>query len=180
MSPELHFCIYSTGKTNDRIVIMNTLITLLRILVLGALIGFAGCKPARPVDTTTPAKQAETPTPVRQAEALTPTGEADITTQRCFNTLLGAMTAGDYDQFVSVGDEKFRKLFIPTTFHWISQSLAPRFQRGCTPTYLGQLRQKGVQVSLWRLAFADGGDDRLARMSVSRDGVGGFLITPAF
>jgi hypothetical protein len=105
--------------------------------------------------------------------------QADPTTQRCFDTLLAATTADDYDQFVSVADNSFRRAITPAVFHSVSQSLAPRMQRGCTPTYLGQLRQNGTQVSLWRLAFADGGDDRLARMSMSQDRVSGFLITPA-
>ena len=82
--------------------------------------------------------------------------QADTTTQRCFDTLLAATTADDYHQFVSVADDTFRRGITPTTFHSVSQSLAPRMQRGCTPTYLGQLRQNGAQVSLWRLTFADG------------------------
>jgi hypothetical protein len=84
------------------------------------------------------------------------------------------------DQFVSVAGDTFRSHVTPTTFHALSQSLAPRMQRGCTPTHLGQLRQNGAQISLWSLAFADEGDDRLARMSMSQDRVGGFLITQAF
>ena len=109
-----------------------------------------------------------------------PVSRADATTQSCFDTLLAATAAGDYDQFVSVADATFRRSITPTAFHSISQSLAPRMQRGFTPTYLGHLRQNGAQVSLWRLAFADGGDDRLARMSMSQDRVDGILITPAF
>jgi hypothetical protein len=108
------------------------------------------------------------------------TNQADTTTQRCFDTLLAATAANDYDQFVSMADDTFRRSITRIAFQSISQSLAPRMQRGCTPTYLGQLQQNGAQVSLWRLTFADGGDDRLARMSLSQDRVDGFLITPAF
>jgi hypothetical protein len=79
-----------------------------------------------------------------------------------------------------MADDTFRRSITRIAFQSISQSLAPRMQRGCTPTYLGQLQQNGAQVSLWRLTFADGGDDRLARMSLSQDRVDGFLITPAF
>ena len=108
------------------------------------------------------------------------TSRADTTTQRCFDTLLAATAANNYDQFVSVADDAFRSSITPVAFESISQSLAPRMQRGWTPTYLGQFQQSGGQVSLWRLAFADGGDDRLARMSMSQERVNGFLITPAF
>lgn len=108
------------------------------------------------------------------------TSQADVTVQRCFDTLLAATAANDYDQFVSVADDTFRRRLTPVAFQSISQGLAPRLQGGWTPTYLGQLQQSGAQVSLWRLAFADGGDDRLVRISMSRDRVNGFLITPAF
>jgi hypothetical protein len=106
---------------------------------------------------------------------------ADASTQRCFDTLLAATAADDYDQFISVGDDGFRKGITPDMFHSISQSLASRMQHGgCTPTYLGQLRQYGAQVSLWRLKFA-GGDDLLVHMSMlSQNRVEGFRITPAF
>jgi hypothetical protein len=106
--------------------------------------------------------------------------EVDSTAQSSFQTVLAAIAADDYDQFVSVAGDTFRSHITPTTFHALSQSLAPRMQRGCTPTYLGQLRQNGAEISLWILAFADGGDDRLARMSMSQDRVDGFLITQAF
>jgi hypothetical protein len=106
--------------------------------------------------------------------------QIDSDTQRCLNTLLAAIAAENYDQFVSVADDRFRQGITQGTFQLISQGLAPRMQRGYTAAYLGQLQQNGAQVSLWRLAFADGGDDRLARMSMSQDRVDGFLITPAF
>src|SRR5947207_2082367 len=93
--------------------------------------------------------------------------KADTATRSCFDTLLAATTADDYDQFVSVADAPFRRSITPATFHAVSKALAPRMQRGYTTTYLGKLRQDGAQVSLWRLEFADGGDDRLARMSMS-------------
>jgi hypothetical protein len=118
--------------------------------------------------------------PSVQTPTAQPIGLADTTTQRCFDTLLAATTADDYDRFISVGDDMFRSLLTPAAFHSLSQNLAPRMQRGCASTYLGQLRKKDAQVSLWRLAFADGGDEFLARMSMSQDRVRGFVITPAF
>jgi len=107
-------------------------------------------------------------------------GHADAKTQRCFDTLLAATAANDYNKFVSVADDTFRTSITPVAFQSISDSLAPRMQQGYTPTYLGQLRQSGAEISLWRLRFSDGGDDLLARMSLSQDRVNGCLITPAF
>ena len=108
------------------------------------------------------------------------TMRADMTTQSCFETLLAATAAGDYSRFVSVGDASFRDDITPEMFLGVSNGLAPRMRSGCTPTYLGQLRQGGAQVSLWHLVFADGGDDELARMSMAEGKVDGFLITQPF
>src|SRR5215213_9826747 len=49
--------------------------------------------------------------------------QPDITTQRCFDTLLAATATDDYDQFVSVADDAFRRGITPTAFHSVSQSL---------------------------------------------------------
>src|SRR5262245_19778170 len=98
---------------------------------------------------------------------------ADTTTQSCFDELLAATAAGDYSRFVSVGDATFRDGMRPEMLRSVSQGLAPRMRDGCTSTYLGQLRQGEGQVSLWQLAFADGGDDELARMSMAHGKVDG-------
>ena len=134
--------------------------------VAGVLLATATSRPER----NSPAQR------ISEVEILHP----DLATQRCLDTVLAAAAAGDYDQFVSVADDGFRRVVTPTSFDSISKSLSPRMQSGFTPTYLGELRQKSGPVSIWRLAFADGGDDRLARMTVSQERVAGFLITPAF
>src|SRR5678815_1675544 len=58
------------------------------------------------------------------------TGHANTTAQRCFDTLLAATAANDYNQFVSVADDTFRQSLNPIVFQSISQSLAPRMQQG--------------------------------------------------
>ena len=98
----------------------------------------------------------------------------------CLDTLLAATAEGDYERFVSVGDERFRGGIGPEMFRRVSRSLGPRMRKGFTPTFLGELRQGGSVVSLWRLGFADGGDDRLVRMSLASGRVRGALVTPAF
>jgi hypothetical protein len=101
-------------------------------------------------------------------------------TKSCFDTLLAATAAGDYEQFTSIGDEKFKSAIQPEMFHRVSQSLAPRMREGFTSTFLGELRHNGSTVSLWHLRFADGGDDRLMRVSIAGGRVKGALVTPAF
>jgi len=101
-------------------------------------------------------------------------------TKHCFDTLLVATAADDYELFISVGDERFRSGLKPEVFHHVSRGLAPRLQKGVTPTFLGELRQSGYMASLWRLRFDDGGDDLLLRMAVAGGKVVGALVAPTF
>ena len=101
-------------------------------------------------------------------------------TKSCFDTLLAATAADNYEQFVSVGDERFKSGLHPDVFHRVSRGLAPRLQKGVAPTFLGELRQSSYIASLWRLRFDDGGDDLLFRMAVAGGKVVGALVTPTF
>ena len=101
-------------------------------------------------------------------------------TKGCFDTLLAATVADNFEQFVSVGDERFKSGLQPEAFHRVSRGLAPRLQKGVTPTFLGELRQNSYTASLWRLRFDDGGDDLLFRMGVAGDKVVGALVGPTF
>jgi hypothetical protein len=104
----------------------------------------------------------------------------DDITKRCFDTLLAATAADNFEQFVSVGDERFKSGLKPEVFHRVSRGLAPRMQKGVTPTFLGELRQSSYIASLWRLRFDDGGDDLLFRMAVADGKVVGALVAPTF
>jgi|SRR5215471_14037494 len=104
----------------------------------------------------------------------------DDITKSCFDTLLAATAADNYEQFVSVGDDRFRSALKPDVFHRVSRHLAPRIQKGIVPTFLGELRQDGYMASLWRLRFEDGGDDMLFRMATDAGKVLGALVGRTF
>jgi hypothetical protein len=104
----------------------------------------------------------------------------DDITKSCFETLLAATAADDYERFVSVGSESFKSRLKPEMFHPVCQWFAPRLKTGFTSTFFGDLRQQGHAVFFWRLRFEDGGDDLLFRMSMTDGKVAGALVTPAF
>jgi hypothetical protein len=104
----------------------------------------------------------------------------DDITKSCFDTLLAATAADNFEQFVSVGDQSFKSRLKPEVFHRVSHSLAPRMQKGFTPTFLGELRQNSYMASLWRLCFDDGGDDLVFRMGIADGKVIAALVTRAF
>lgn len=104
----------------------------------------------------------------------------DSITKRCFDTLLAATSADNFEQFVSVGNDSFKSAasLKPEVFHRVSRNLAPRLQKGFTPTFLGELRQKDYKAFVWRLRFDDGGEDLLFRMGIAGGKVVGPLVGP--
>ena len=95
--------------------------------------------------------------------------------QAASDKLLAAIAAGDYASFVADGDAAFKGLR-KEQFDAVAAQLGPRFKSGYEAAYLGDLNQKGYQVTLWRLRFKAGGDDALATLSLKDGKVGGYWI----
>ena len=91
------------------------------------------------------------------------------------NKLLAAIASGDYAAFVADGDAAFKGLK-KEQFDAVAAQLAPQFKSGYEATYLGELNQRGYQVTLWRLRFKAGGDDALATLSLKDKKIGGYWI----
>ena len=89
--------------------------------------------------------------------------------------LITAIERSDYDTFVADGEGPFRQLR-KEQFEAVSAQLAPKLQAGHEVSYLGDLKQKGYHVTLWRIRFTAGGDDALATLSIKDGKVGGFWI----
>ena len=95
--------------------------------------------------------------------------------QAASDKLLAAIAAGDYASFVADGDAAFKGLR-KEQFDAVAAQLGPRFKSGYEAAYLGDLNQKGYQVTLWRLRFKAGGDDALATLSLKDGKIGGYWI----
>jgi len=89
--------------------------------------------------------------------------------------LLGSIENADYAAFVADGTQEFRGM-PKDQFQAVCAQLAPKLKAGHTVSYLGELRKRGYRVTLWKVSFADGGDDALATLSVKDGKVGGFWI----
>jgi len=89
--------------------------------------------------------------------------------------LITAIEKSDYDTFVADGEGPFKQLK-KEQFETVSAQLAPKLQAGHEVSYLGDLKQKGYHVTLWRISFKDGSDDALATLSMKDGKVGGFWI----
>lgn len=97
------------------------------------------------------------------------------TDQPVVQQLLDAMAQNDYQAFVRSGTPEFAQLGEPQ-FTQVANVVAPRLQQGYTVQYLGDLRQQGLDISVWKVSFKDGGDDLLATLNVNNGKVGGFFL----
>jgi hypothetical protein len=94
----------------------------------------------------------------------------------CLQTILDATATNNYELFTTVGDSAYKAGITKQMFEGVSEQLAPRMEKGYSSTYLGELKQQEYQIYLWKLSFADGGDEFLARMTMNGTLVGGILI----
>lgn len=90
--------------------------------------------------------------------------------------LLEAVEANDYASFVADGNDAFKAGLTKQMLEGVSAQLAPRMQKGYDVSYLGELKQQGCQVHLWKLAYRDGGDDTLAKLVLKDGKVAGFWL----
>lgn len=86
--------------------------------------------------------------------------------------MVGALETGKFEDFIADGDAGWKKLQ-KSQFDSMSGMLGPRLKAGYTLSYLGELKLRGSQVTLWRIAFKTG-DDLLVTMAVKDGKVSSF------
>ena len=95
-------------------------------------------------------------------------------TEGIVNGLLTDIATNNYDTLVASAAPALKSRITRDTFMKVSAQLSPRLKMGYKLQYLGSLRQQGVEVLLWKIAFQDGGDDMLARLVIQDNKVAGF------
>jgi hypothetical protein len=100
-------------------------------------------------------------------------GEADASS--LFAELLRAIQTNAYDDFVAKGAASFKAAVGTGLFHTISADLGARLATGYQTTSLGGLRRGKAMWWLFRLEFADGGDDSLLSMATDAWQLVGFF-----
>jgi hypothetical protein len=92
-------------------------------------------------------------------------------------TILDAIKTGNYELFLTVGVSDYKAGISKEMFDSVSTQLSPRMTEGYNITYFGNIKQLEYQIYLWKLSFADGGDEFVVRMAMNGDKVSGILIT---
>lgn len=103
-------------------------------------------------------------------------GGAGDSARPVLDKLLKAIEANDYDTFVADGTAEVKAVLTKQMLEGVSAQVAPRMEKGYDATFLGELKQQGGQVYLWKLAYKDGGDDTLVRLTLKTGKVAGFLL----
>jgi hypothetical protein len=101
-------------------------------------------------------------------------GEADA--RSLLRELLEALQARAYDDFVAKGSAAFKAAAPADLFQRGGTRLRERLAGGYQPTLLGHLERTGGTVWLFRLEFADQGDDALAHLRTDGWQVSGFFV----
>ena len=100
----------------------------------------------------------------------------DPATEAIFKRLMTAAIAADYDGFIAGCDATMKAAITKTKLEDVSRQIAPRLKQGYDAEYLGELKQSGFAVYLWKVSSKDSGDDYLVTLSIKDGKVGGFYL----
>jgi hypothetical protein len=89
--------------------------------------------------------------------------------------LLKAIAQDSHAGFIADGTPQFAAI-TPEQFDSVAAQVGSRLSNGYRAEYLGKIRQQGQEISVWKIAFDDGGDDMLATLSVTDGKVSGFFL----
>ncbi len=90
--------------------------------------------------------------------------------------LVTALAKSDYDTFIAEGADSLKKGLSKDLFEKTAVRFAVRFQSGYEAGYLGELKQGGCHVTLWKIRFKDQSDDALLTLVVKEGQLAGVWI----
>lgn len=102
--------------------------------------------------------------------------ERDTSPEGIMKRLLTALEANNYTGFVSEGDAEFEAGLTKYMVETMSVQLGARMKKGYDLNLLGELKQQGCMVYLWKMTYKDGLDDALIKLVLRRGKVAGFWI----
>jgi hypothetical protein len=89
--------------------------------------------------------------------------------------LIRAIEKSDYNAFIADGDAAFKQMK-KEVFESAAAQLVLRLKAGYDVSYLGDARQRGYHLTIWKISFKDGGDDVIANLGMKDGKVGGFFF----
>lgn len=90
--------------------------------------------------------------------------------------LLAAIASGDVVAFQENGNDAFRSGMTKPMFETVSAQLAPIFKDGYESEFLTSLKQRKLDVYLWKITPKTGNDQFVAKLVLEDGKVAGFWI----
>ena len=106
-----------------------------------------------------------------------PLAPAPAEADRLFTGLLDAVKAESHESFIALGSHCFQHGVSQEMFTAVGAQVGAFLRQGYETAYLGLIRRKGHEIHLWKLSYADGGDDNLAHLTFAEGKVTGFWLT---
>lgn len=110
------------------------------------------------------------------ATTLIQAGEPPKKEREILNNLLGATEKNDYKAFLKDATAEVKAALTKQMLERVSSQVAPHMKKGYEVSYLGNLKQQGCKVYLWKLKYKDGHDDTLAKLVLKDGKVAGFWL----
>ena len=96
--------------------------------------------------------------------------------ERVLTKMIEAVKAQSYEDFLTDADAQLKSQFSRQQFEGICGLYTAPLHKGYRLEYLGQLRQRGALVHLWKISVADGQDESLIRLVMKDGKVSGFGV----
>jgi len=96
--------------------------------------------------------------------------------QANLDRLIQAIEVNNRDAFLKDATSAMSQAITSQVLASVSTDLAPHLANGYALVYLGNLKQSGDAVQIWKVTFKDGRDDALVKMSLNDGKLDGFFI----
>ena len=96
--------------------------------------------------------------------------------ERLLLKMIDAVKAESYDAFLADADANLKKHLSRQQFEGLCGLYTKPLKKGYTLDYLGQLKQQGFAVHLWKVTAAGATEDVLVKLAVKDGKVGGVWV----
>jgi hypothetical protein len=96
--------------------------------------------------------------------------------ERVLVKMIEAVKAQSYDDLLADADAQLKSQFSRQQFEGICGLYTAPLRKGYRLEYLGQLRQRGAVVYLWKISVVDGQDENLIKLVMKDGKVSGFAV----
>jgi hypothetical protein len=103
-------------------------------------------------------------------------GAAPAGVERVLVKMIEAVKAQSYDDFLSDADAQLKSNLSRQQFEGLCGLYTAPLRKGYRFEFLGQLRQRGMPVYLWKITVVDGQDDGLIRLVMKEGKAYGFTV----